>query len=488
VPTIIDSLVVQLTLDPSAWLNAKQRVDESVAKTREGVRRGATEWEELAKRGDQFIRTLQTQALKLASIFLGGLGIEKVLSSFAQVDSAAGRTARYLQMPVEVLSQWENAARTVGAAEGEITQSFQNLKSELTRFQMGLPAPAIGVLRALLPGVNPLGMSPDQIFRMIAEQRASLNPARLAEFMSMIGAGRAGLDLVSLGGSGLSERLRQAREVGVLTAEQARHAAEMQNSWAQMELAALHVGRIMADWASPTLVQMFNTIRDILKVFDAAGFLNRAQSQDVGSLTGNFATAVWGALNKRTFGEAWEYLTTGGRGGGPAGTFPGFGGGGVRTKAGAGTASPAMEVLAAMIQSNVPGVDRFTAFDDALHAHRGAHGQGRALDFTLKDPSQSAAVSERIREQLRAAGVDGRVIDEYLHPSPGATGGHIHVQLSQLAASRMASRGAGGGASVSIGTVNVTSTAADFTGVAHDAVRGAFQDAAMAAQANTGMQ
>lgn len=484
--TIIDSLVVELGLDPAKWKAGQQEADVSVAKTREAAQKGATEWEGLANRADAHLRTIQTQALKLASIFLGGLGVEKVITHFAQVDAAAGRTARYLKMPIDVLSQWENAARTVGAAEGEITQSFQNLQSELTRFQMGLPAPALGVLRALLPGVNPIGMSPDQIFKMIAEQRAGMDPARLAEFMSMIGAGRAGLDLVSLGGAGLSERLRQAREVGVLTKEQAEKAAEMQNAWAQMLLSAQQIGREMAAWAAPGLIATFQEIRSTLIQWQKMSVRQILLGEN--STTAAFDRGIE-AIDKITVADAWRFLFGGG-GGGP--TAGGASPGAVRTKPGAGEVSPAMAALAMMLQSNVSGIDKFTAFNDTYHALLGArsgHSQGRALDFTLKDPSRSAEVAAQIREQLRAAGIDAKVIDEYLHPSAHSTGGHIHVQLSALAASRMAgARGAGGGGpAVNIGAINVTSTAADLSGVASDTFQGAFRDAGLAALANSGM-
>lgn len=472
--TIIDSLVVTLGLDPSKWKAGQDEADRAIAKTRESAQRGATEWEALAKQADNTLRAIQTQALKLASIFLGGLGIEKVLQHFSQVDAAAGRTARYLKMPVEVLSQWENAARTVGAAEGEITQSFQHLQSELTRFQMGLPAPAIGVLRALLPGVNPLGMSPDQIFRMIAEQRIGMDPARLAEFMSLIGAGRAGLDLVSLGGPRLSQRLEEARQVGVLTAEQAANAAKMQDAWAQMLLSAESITREMANWAAPGLTELMRTLRDVLIYFRTG--------------TPASAESGWEAFKKITLRDVWNFLATPpGTGTGPGAVSPAVvTPGGFNVKPGAGTASPAMQVLAAMIQANVAGVDRFTAFNDAFHGGLGAHGRGRALDFTLKDPSRSAEVAQQIRDSLRQMGIEGKVIDEYLNPSGHATGGHIHVQLSRLGAQQLRERG--GGASVNIGNINVTSTAADLSGVAADTFTGAFRDAAMAAMANTGGQ
>lgn len=118
----------------------------------------------------------------------------------------------------------------------------------------------------------------------------------------------------------------------------------------------------------------------------------------------------------------------------------------LRTKVGSGQISGSMQSLAEMLQGNVSGLDRFTAFNDSYHAGLGrhsAHSDGRALDFTLKNAADSAAVAGQIRQKLSEMGVNATVLDEYSNPSAGATGGHIHVQLNDTKLT-----GEGGGRSV----------------------------------------
>ena len=113
---------------------------------------------------------------------------------------------------------------------------------------------------------------------------------------------------------------------------------------------------------------------------------------------------------------------------------------GLRAKADAGYIDPGLGALAKEIQDNTPGINRFTAFNDDYHSRRkSAHNQNRAFDVTVDDPAQAEAVADRIRAELRARGeklatrgnmVDG-VINEYAHPSKGATGGHLHVELER---------------------------------------------------------
>jgi hypothetical protein len=93
-----------------------------------------------------------------------------------------------------------------------------------------------------------------------------------------------------------------------------------------------------------------------------------------------------------------------------------------------GETSQQLMTVAQAIQDKLGGDLRyFSAFNDSYE--RGAnslHGQGRALDFTLNDPSKAAAVADMIRS---LPGIS-KVIDEYANPSRSATGGHIHAEIS----------------------------------------------------------
>jgi hypothetical protein len=145
--------------------------------------------------------------------------------------------------------------------------------------------------------------------------------------------------------------------------------------------------------------------------------------------------------------------------GGASGTMGGFdtggggGGGGVdQTGAGAGTAqltakeimgdlrikspeatsggetSDALANAAYAIQQKLGGdLMHFSAFNDSYHrGPNSLHSKGKALDFTIADPSKSAEIASIVK------GIPGisKVIDEYLNPSAHATGKHIHAEIS----------------------------------------------------------
>jgi hypothetical protein len=81
-----------------------------------------------------------------------------------------------------------------------------------------------------------------------------------------------------------------------------------------------------------------------------------------------------------------------------------------------------------MIQDKIGGdLKHFSAFNDSYHrGPNSLHGQGKALDFTIADPSRSADIAGMVK------GIPGvsKVIDEYINPSGHATAGHIHAEIS----------------------------------------------------------
>jgi hypothetical protein len=93
-----------------------------------------------------------------------------------------------------------------------------------------------------------------------------------------------------------------------------------------------------------------------------------------------------------------------------------------------GNTSEQLVAIAHAIQQKVGGdLKYFSAFNDTYdRGGNSLHSQGRALDFTLNDPSNAGAIADMIRS---IPGIT-KVIDEYANPSKSATGGHIHAEIS----------------------------------------------------------
>jgi len=101
-----------------------------------------------------------------------------------------------------------------------------------------------------------------------------------------------------------------------------------------------------------------------------------------------------------------------------------------------GEINPGLADLAQNIQSQLGDRLRyFSAFNDRYHQgldRNSAHKTGTALDFTLTDPSEAAAVSAMVGSM---PGVKS-VLNEYARLSSGGTGGHIHAEINGAAGFR----------------------------------------------------
>jgi hypothetical protein len=120
---------------------------------------------------------------------------------------------------------------------------------------------------------------------------------------------------------------------------------------------------------------------------------------------------------------------------------------GLPVKAGASTGGSVLEgtvTMAKQIHDAMGGLfNRVTAFNDKYHHDKNPtseHTKGRAVDFTLTDPSQSKYAEQVVKEKMAELGIkDYTLLNEYLHPSKHATAGHIHVGLkSKLDAEKWA--------------------------------------------------
>ena len=93
--------------------------------------------------------------------------------------------------------------------------------------------------------------------------------------------------------------------------------------------------------------------------------------------------------------------------------------------------SPKLIALAKRIQSEIPGFQYFSGFNDRFHQEKSpssTHTKGLAADFAVA-PTPSAEQGRIIADQLKAMGF-ATVIDEYNNPSAKATAGHFHAAIS----------------------------------------------------------
>jgi hypothetical protein len=199
--------------------------------------------------------------------------------------------------------------------------------------------------------------------------------------------------------------------------------------------------------------ELSKSVVDLVKAFSETGILKEAihdvtdamrgladfMKDPLGSTKKSITNDILreGAAFKGDAQHFWNFWNRGfGTGGSGSASAPGgatfaerWPGGGLPMKAGAGRLDPGLAAFAQSIRGKVASFDQITAGEDDYHkGFKSAHNDGRAFDFTIKNPADAAVVADLVRTEMAKQGIKGRVIDEYNHPSKNATGGHIHVQ------------------------------------------------------------
>lgn len=118
---------------------------------------------------------------------------------------------------------------------------------------------------------------------------------------------------------------------------------------------------------------------------------------------------------------------------------------------GGGGHHPGLEALCKIIQSRIPGFQRFTALNDRYHVEKGSkglHPKGLAADFTLTMGAQgSQRATAMVIEIMRGAGLspsEYSVINEYMVKTAIGTGGHIHAGFKTPGAAEKFLQASGG--------------------------------------------
>ena len=506
-PTVIDSLVVELGLDPKKFTQGQKEAAAAFLRTRDEARKSGKGIEEAFGRTGEVISRVQTRMLGLLSLFAGGYGLKEFVANTTKVNAETGRTAQMLDTTTKALSTWRTVATLTGGTAQGITGAIGGLVSQFQNFALTGESNVIPYFRALRVDIADASgrmRKMDDVLLDLADRFSKLDPAKARAFGQALGFDDATISLLIRGRDAVGKLLTEAKNLGTVSKEDAEAAGALQKAWNAVETSVTSLGRTLLTAVTPQMVRILKIVESIGLALDPRRAKEAKEAADKG------AVELHKDLRDR-FGEPTGFFKaladwlTGGK---SAPSAPGAGtGGALRTKPDAGTTSVATAALAQSLQAEIPGLDRFTAFNDTYHALLGrgsAHQRGQALDFTLKDPAQSAAVAAQVQKKLAEMGIDARVIDEYANPSRGSTGGHIHVQFNSAAAAQRYSELAGGAtgaaaaanvsnrtstssSQVSIGKVEVHTQASDAEGIARD-IKPAIERNSFATQANSGPQ
>lgn len=267
-PTVIDSLVVTLGLDPRQFTQAQKDAIASLDKLVDTATRNANQVEAQGKKINEVFGALKREAIGILGVFLAGRGIKDFIGYMTSLDAATGRTSYTLNMSARELSAWQGAVEQTGGSASSITGTLQGLSGEMNRFMLTGQS-------SLLPIVNALGLglfdgnknlkTAGTLLLEISDAVSKMDPARATAFLSMIpGMNQDTVNLLIKGRAAVEGYLEAARKSGGTTKESAEQAAEFQKQMALLTRSAEDLSRTLWSLAASPLTNVLTKMREII--------------------------------------------------------------------------------------------------------------------------------------------------------------------------------------------------------------------------------
>jgi hypothetical protein len=515
-PTVIDSLIIELGIDPKKLTGGEQAFRTALRRMISEASRGAKQADSETKKLGETISTLKRQAIGAVSAFFGGRTAGQLVNYVTTLDASTERLAKTFGVATEELSAWQGAAKRVGGSAESANSSLGGLNQEMVRLQLTGQASFLPLLNFLHVGLNKTNGELKTASELLLDISGALEHAdkrQAATLLSMIpGMNQDTVNLLLLGRKELERVLETQRQIGGTTKESAQAAQEYQAALSDLDRAATHLGRTLLTVLGPGLtgaLERFTKVFQELsqgKVISPDSLLGRWLG--IGGGNGTPAAGAKAMLDARG-----RFATIGAGAGAGSPERGGAGAGSASNNSGPGRAAPAeMEAYirkAALARGIDPNIAVAVAKSEGLYDYVGDRGSSFG-PFQLHYggvASGGNAVGGLGDTFTKRTGLNARdpstwpqqvdfALDEARKSGWGAWHGWKGLPRAGIGAMPSAGALAGGapGASgaantttVSVQQLTVNTQATDGEGVARDIVP-ALKRLTMTAQANAGAQ
>src|ERR1700679_3632228 len=235
-PTIIDSLLIEISIDASKLTKGQQEAINNLRDLEEQAHRSAVGTETSSKRMVSALGGVKTQALELFPVFTGGVGVAEFVKGMTVADAAVGRVSRSTGVSAEMISAWSGAAKLLGGDAASMAAEYIKYNDAFEGFLHGFGNPK---LYGNLAGLSRAGGFPIDPTKGVDETLYSIAD-NLKAIKDREGAGAAGaigreigvgdpafLDLLIRGREVTKQVREQVRAIGVATKDSTEAAGEL---------------------------------------------------------------------------------------------------------------------------------------------------------------------------------------------------------------------------------------------------------------------
>ncbi|WP_027162332.1 phage tail tip lysozyme [Mesorhizobium sp. WSM1293] len=130
-PTVIDSLIVTLGLDPKDFEKGQKKQAEAWLKTRDEFRKGGKEIEDSSKKAAETVNLITRRVLELFAVITGSQALSDFVRKITNADASLGRFASSLGESPQRIAAWENAAERFGGSADATASTLERVNKQL---------------------------------------------------------------------------------------------------------------------------------------------------------------------------------------------------------------------------------------------------------------------------------------------------------------------------------------------------------------------
>ena len=311
-PSVIDELIVLVKLDPAAFQKGQAQVADSLKKTRNDANRAAKDMEAAGKRGAAFFSAIKTEALGLAAVLLGGVGIEEAVRGTTKSLADLGQQAKLIGESVGHISAFSMALEAANGNAASARGALQKFAESRADFLLG-KNPQFATNMSVLGGTGQeTPIEAMKLFEDYIEKNKGNVSGIAAVNRLLFGFDDKTLNaLIQIGSrANLEKEMSAAEKIGVPTDKETKAAQELNKAFVQMEQHFETMRRILTDEMTPSLIDFFGNMSDIMEVLSGHmavkdyynKYLNRPH-KDALAVTPEQAEAFYNDPNQQPGGE-----------------------------------------------------------------------------------------------------------------------------------------------------------------------------------------
>jgi hypothetical protein len=256
-PTVIDSLIVQLSLDPKDFVKGQKDAVTAFGKARTESVSTAKEMEARGAQAAQFFGSIKKEALGLFAVIVGAGGLEQFAVKTTVSMAALGRQAQLMGVAAGDLQAFKMMIDRTGASGDQAAASLTGLAEAMETYRTR------GTISAgLLTGLNQIGGTQDDDALAIYRKFATWAKGKDARFVNQEGQ-MLGLDAGSIanatkGGANFDSEMARSKALGVPTDRDIAKVNELMGAFQRLRQAVTGDANALLYGAAPALSGALN--------------------------------------------------------------------------------------------------------------------------------------------------------------------------------------------------------------------------------------